>query len=136
MIFVFDEYELDLDRFELRVRGQARPVEPQVLDVLAALVRHRDRVVSKEELLDEVWHHRFVTESALTSRIKSARRAVGDDGTGSGSSVRSTAADTSSSVRCSSTSRTSYVVRRRFPSRRRPPWAAFTTSAASPSCWS
>jgi predicted ATPase/DNA-binding winged helix-turn-helix (wHTH) protein len=80
MVFVFDECELDLDRFELRVKGQAQPVEPQVLDVLAALVRHRDRVVSKEELLDEVWHHRFVTESALTSRIKSARRAVGDDG--------------------------------------------------------
>jgi predicted ATPase/DNA-binding winged helix-turn-helix (wHTH) protein len=81
MVFVFDECELDLDRFELRVRGQTQPVEPQVLDVLTALVRHRERVVSKEELLDEVWHHRFVTESALTSRIKSARRAIGDDGT-------------------------------------------------------
>jgi pimeloyl-ACP methyl ester carboxylesterase/DNA-binding winged helix-turn-helix (wHTH) protein len=55
-------------------------VEPQVFDVLVYLVRHRDRVVSKEELLDEVWGDRFVSESALTSRIKAARRAIGDDG--------------------------------------------------------
>jgi DNA-binding winged helix-turn-helix (wHTH) protein len=55
-------------------------VEPQVFDVLAYLIGHRDRVVSKEELLDEIWGDQFVSESALTSRIKSARRAVGDDG--------------------------------------------------------
>ncbi len=57
------------------------PVEPQVFDVLAHLVLHHDRVVTKEELLDEVWGDRFVSESALSSRIASARRAVGDDGT-------------------------------------------------------
>ena len=56
------------------------PVEPQVFDVLAYLVRHRDRVVPKTELLDEVWGDRFVSESALTSRIKSVRRAIGDTG--------------------------------------------------------
>ncbi len=56
------------------------PVEPQVFDVLAHLVRHRDRVVPKAELLDEIWGDRFVSESALTSRIKSARRAIGDTG--------------------------------------------------------
>ena len=55
-------------------------VEPQVFDVLVHLLRHRDRVVSKVELLDEVWGDRFVGESALTSRIKAARRAIGDDG--------------------------------------------------------
>ena len=55
-------------------------VEPQVFDVLAYLVAHRDRVVPKTELLDAVWGDRFVSESALTSRIKEARRAVGDDG--------------------------------------------------------
>ena len=56
------------------------PVEPQVFDVLRYLVEHRERVVTKEELLDNIWGDRFVSESALTSRIKDARRAVGDDG--------------------------------------------------------
>jgi predicted ATPase len=80
MRFQFGDCELDLDRVQLRVGGQVRPVEPQVFDVLAVLVQHRDRVVSKEELLDAVWNHRFVSESSLTSRIKSARQAIGDDG--------------------------------------------------------
>jgi pimeloyl-ACP methyl ester carboxylesterase/DNA-binding winged helix-turn-helix (wHTH) protein len=76
----FGAYEIDLDRFEVRDGGQRVPVEPQVFDVLAFLVRHRDRVVTKEELLDAVWGDRFVSESALTSRIKAVRRAVGDTG--------------------------------------------------------
>jgi nitrilase len=56
------------------------PVEPQVLDVLALLLRERERVVPKEELLDAVRGSRFIGESALTSRVKTARRAIGDDG--------------------------------------------------------
>jgi predicted ATPase/DNA-binding winged helix-turn-helix (wHTH) protein len=80
MVFLFDECELDLDKVELRVRGEPRPVEPQVFDVLVHLVRHRARVVAREELLDEVWGTRFVGDSALSSRIKSARQAIGDDG--------------------------------------------------------
>jgi predicted ATPase/DNA-binding winged helix-turn-helix (wHTH) protein len=80
MRFQFGNCELDLDRVELRVDGAVRAVEPQVFDVLAVLLKHRDRVVSKDELLDEVWQHRFVSESSLTSRIKSARQAIGDDG--------------------------------------------------------
>ena len=55
-------------------------MEPQAFDVLVYLVRHRDRVVSKDELMDQVWGGRFVTETAVTSRIKQIRRAVGDDG--------------------------------------------------------
>ncbi|BBX16225.1 transcriptional regulator [Mycolicibacterium duvalii] len=55
-------------------------VEPQVFDVLMALVSHHDRLLTKEELLDSVWGGRFVGEAALTSRIKAARRALGDDG--------------------------------------------------------
>jgi predicted ATPase/DNA-binding winged helix-turn-helix (wHTH) protein len=79
-VFSFERCELDVGRVELRVGGQPQPVEPQVFDVLAVLVRERHRLVPKEELLDEVWHTRFVTDSALSSRIKSARRAIGDDG--------------------------------------------------------
>ena len=80
LIFVFGDCELDLDRFELRRAGRLRPVEPQVFDLLAVLIRERHRVVPKEELLDTVWGNRFVSESALTSRVKAARQAIGDDG--------------------------------------------------------
>jgi pimeloyl-ACP methyl ester carboxylesterase len=80
LIFVFGDCVLDLDQFELRRAGQLRPVEPQVFDLLAVLIRERHRVVPKEELLDTVWGNRFVSESALTSRIKAARQAIGDDG--------------------------------------------------------
>jgi pimeloyl-ACP methyl ester carboxylesterase len=80
LIFVFGDCELDLDRFELRRAGRRCPVEPQVFDLLAVLIRERHRVVPKEELLDTVWGNRFVSESALTSRVKAARQAIGDDG--------------------------------------------------------
>lgn len=79
-MYQFGEYELDLDRVELRRGGEVVHVEPQVFDVLAHLVEHRDRVVPKTELLDTIWGDRYVSESALTSRLKAARRAVGDDG--------------------------------------------------------
>jgi DNA-binding winged helix-turn-helix (wHTH) protein/esterase/lipase len=71
---------LDTALFELRRRGQVVAMEPQTFDVLTYLVAHRDRVVSKQELMDAVWGNRFVTEAAVTSRIKQARRALGDDG--------------------------------------------------------
>ena len=80
MTYVFGDREIDLDRYEVRRGGHSVPVEPQVFDVLRYLVEHRERVVTKEELLDNIWGDRFVSESALTSRIKDARRAVGDDG--------------------------------------------------------
>jgi pimeloyl-ACP methyl ester carboxylesterase/DNA-binding winged helix-turn-helix (wHTH) protein len=80
MIYAFDACELDTERFELRREGRRVALEPQVLDVLSHLVRAGDRLVTKEELLDEVWGDRFVSESALTSRIRDARRAIGDDG--------------------------------------------------------
>ena len=76
----FEDCELDLGRYELRRRGTRIPVEPQVFDVLSFLVQHRSRLVPKEELLDEIWGDRFVSESTLTSRIKAARQATGDDG--------------------------------------------------------
>lgn len=78
--YLFDECELDTDAYELRRAGEPVKVEPQVFELLAHLLRHRDRMVTKEELLDEIWGGRFVSESALTSRLKAARRAIGDDG--------------------------------------------------------
>jgi DNA-binding winged helix-turn-helix (wHTH) protein/tetratricopeptide (TPR) repeat protein len=80
MIYAFGSYELDTRIYEIRNSGKVRPVEPQVFDVLAYLVANRDRVVSKEELLEKLWPDRFVSEATLTSRLKEARKAVGDDG--------------------------------------------------------
>ena len=76
----FANCELDLDRIVLRRGGEEIRVEPQVFDVLAYLVKHRGTMVRKEELLDAIWGDRFVSESALTTRIKAVRQAVGDDG--------------------------------------------------------
>ncbi len=80
MIYRFGDCELDDRRYELRRGGVPCHLEPQVFEVLAYLVRNRDRVVPRTELLDAVWKHRFVTDSALASRVKAARRAVGDSG--------------------------------------------------------
>jgi predicted ATPase/DNA-binding winged helix-turn-helix (wHTH) protein len=77
----FGSYELDAGLCELRFCGVRVRLEPKVFDVLMYLANRRGLLVSKEELLDNVWGGQFVTESALTTRIKAARRATGDDGT-------------------------------------------------------
>ena len=76
MIYVFGDYELDTQRHELRHAGTSCPLEPQVFAVLLYLIRHRDRVVSKQELLDQVWPETFVSESTLYHRLRAVRQAV------------------------------------------------------------
>jgi DNA-binding winged helix-turn-helix (wHTH) protein len=76
----FGEVEVDEALGEIRIAGTPRSVEPQVMTVLSLLIRERHRVVNRDELLDEVWGSRHVSASALTSRIKSVRQAVGDSG--------------------------------------------------------
>jgi class 3 adenylate cyclase/DNA-binding winged helix-turn-helix (wHTH) protein len=71
---------VDTETLELRAGDEEVDLEPQAFAVLCHLLEHRDRVVPKEELLDEIWGSRFVAESALTTRIKQVRRALGDDG--------------------------------------------------------
>jgi TolB-like protein len=78
--FFFDDHALDTDRRELHRGSEPVAVEPQVFDLLVFLVQNRDRVVSKDDLIDAVWGGRIVSESTLTSRINAARRAVGDSG--------------------------------------------------------
>lgn len=78
--FRFGTLVLDAGTVELRDGDEVIALEPQTFAVLAYLVRNRDRVVPKTELLDNVWGDRFVSESALTTRIKHVRRVVGDDG--------------------------------------------------------
>lgn len=79
-MYRFEDCQVDPRRFELRRGGGVVHVEPQVFSLLTYLIEHRDRVVAKSELLDVVWGGRYVSESALTSRVKMLRRAVGDDG--------------------------------------------------------
>ncbi len=76
----FGPVSLDVDAREVRLAGEIQHLEPQAFDLLTYLVAHRDRVVPKEELLDEVWGDQFVSESALTTRIKEIRKVTGDDG--------------------------------------------------------
>jgi len=80
MRFEFADCTVDLDGLQLRRGGVRVHLEPQVFDVLAYLLTHRDRVVPKRELLENIWGDQHVSESALTSRIMAARRAVHDDG--------------------------------------------------------
>ncbi len=80
MIYRFAGFELDRGRMELRRDGAAVSVEPQVFALLLLLVENRDRLVSRDELIEKVWDGRVVSDSAVDSRVKSARRAVGDDG--------------------------------------------------------
>ena len=76
----FADCELDLEVFQLRRGGVPQSVEPQVFELLAYLARNPGRLVGKDELNAQVWGGRIVSDAALSSRIKSARRAVGDDG--------------------------------------------------------
>jgi pimeloyl-ACP methyl ester carboxylesterase/DNA-binding winged helix-turn-helix (wHTH) protein len=76
----FADCEIDLAAFQLRRQGALCRVEPQVFELIAYLVRNPDRLITKDELIAGVWNGRIVSDAALSSRIKSARRALGDDG--------------------------------------------------------
>lgn len=80
MRYRFGQCELAPDTHELVVAGQARPIEPQVFDLLLHLVKARDRVVSPEELIEAVWKRRIVSDSAISARVSAASAAIGDDG--------------------------------------------------------
>ena len=80
MPFQFEDFVLDPDRRELRRAGMLIALEPQVFDLIDYLVRNRERVVTKNDLLDAVWNGRVVSESTLATRINAARRALNDSG--------------------------------------------------------
>jgi DNA-binding winged helix-turn-helix (wHTH) protein len=80
MAFVFGSMVLDAERRELRSGSTVLPIEPQVFDILEFLIRNRDRVVSKDDLVAAVWEGRIVSDSAIAARINAARRAIGDSG--------------------------------------------------------
>ena len=78
--FSFGDYALDIDRRELRRGSELVPIGPQVFDLLVYLLKNRERVVSKDDLIEGVWGGRIVSESTLTSHINAVRKAVGDSG--------------------------------------------------------
>jgi pimeloyl-ACP methyl ester carboxylesterase len=80
MIFRFGECVFDCSRRELSRRDTPVHVEPQVFDLLAYLIANRDRVVTKDDIIQAVWGGRIVSQVTLNSRINAARRAIGDSG--------------------------------------------------------
>src|SRR4051812_20288146 len=80
MQLFFGDQMLDTERRELCRGADHVPMEPQVFDLLVYLVQHRERVVSKDDLISAIWDGRIVSESTLTSRINAARKAIGDSG--------------------------------------------------------
>ena len=80
MINRIGHFELDTAQVELRAGDDVCPLEPQVYALLALLVENSERLVSKHEIIEKVWDGRVVSEAAVASRVKSARKAVGDDG--------------------------------------------------------
>ena len=80
MRYLFEEYAFDTARRELCRGPDVIPVTPQVFDLLAYLIRHRERVVTKDDLVGAIWNGRIVSDAALTTRLNAARCAIGDSG--------------------------------------------------------
>ncbi|MDC1288161.1 winged helix-turn-helix domain-containing protein, partial [Gammaproteobacteria bacterium] len=75
-----ENFILDTDDYSLTRNGVNHPIEPQVFDLLIYLIENRNRVVTREELLEQLWNGRIVSDSAINARLKEARKAVGDTG--------------------------------------------------------
>src|SRR6187551_2214885 len=78
--YLFENYGFDTDRRELRRGDELVTIPPQVFDLLEYLIRNREHVVSKDDLMDAIWKGRIVSETALTTRLNVARSAIGDTG--------------------------------------------------------
>ncbi|MGE0768209.1 MAG: alpha/beta fold hydrolase [Hyphomicrobiaceae bacterium] len=80
MIIRFGECVIDTGTYEVRLDGRAVPVEPQVFDLLVLLAANAHRVVTKDEIIERVWQGRSISDATLSSRIRSVRKCIGDDG--------------------------------------------------------
>src|SRR5262252_2545760 len=78
-VFEFAGFRLDLRRMGVWRHDERVPLEPKALDVLCHLIVNRDRLVTKDALLDSVWKDTFVTPNALTRAVAQLRKALGDD---------------------------------------------------------
>src|SRR5262245_6245514 len=80
MIYAFGDCELDTDLYVLRRADQVVHLPPKVFQVLMYLLEHRDRVVDKDELCEQVWPEQFIAPATLESTLRAVRQAVGDSG--------------------------------------------------------
>jgi DNA-binding winged helix-turn-helix (wHTH) protein len=80
VLYTFDQFVLDTDRFEISEDGNAIHAEPQVIELLMFFMRNPGRLITRDELIQAVWKGRVVSDSAISGRIKIARKVLGDDG--------------------------------------------------------
>ncbi len=80
MIYQFAEFEIDQDKFELRRNGIAQHIEPLVFDLLTLLVKNPHKIITRDELIEKLWDGRIISEATISTSIKSARKAIGDNG--------------------------------------------------------
>jgi len=80
MILSFEDKEIDFAVAELRRSGRSVNIEPRAFDLLCLLVSNRDRLVGKDEIVREIWDDRYISDAAISTCIKSLRKAIGDDG--------------------------------------------------------
>ena len=80
MIHQFDEFEIDSQNYQLRKNGAAVDVEPKVFDLLSYLVVNRGKLVTRDELFENIWKGRVVSDTSLSNQIKAARKVIGDSG--------------------------------------------------------
>ena len=80
MRYLFEDFALDVDKRELLRGAAAVSISPQALDLLIYLIRHRERVIRKDNLISAIWGDRIITDAALATRLNSARVAIGDYG--------------------------------------------------------
>jgi DNA-binding winged helix-turn-helix (wHTH) protein len=82
LLYLFEDFVLDTDKRELRRGADVVSVAPKVFDLLDYLIRNRERVVSKDDLVTAIWEGRIISDAALTTRLKAVRSAIGDSGEG------------------------------------------------------
>ena len=80
MIFRSGDCTINVDTREVRLQGRPSPVEPQVFDLVTLLMANADRVVTKDEIVERIWRGGAISDATLSSRIRAARKAIGDDG--------------------------------------------------------
>ena len=80
MIYQFGKYEVDTRNYQLRNDGSSVDLEPKVFDLLAYLVSHREKLVTREELFENLWPGQVVSDTSLSNQVKAVRRVIGDDG--------------------------------------------------------
>jgi len=81
VIYQINQFKLDTDQFSLTAKGQPIAIEPKVFNLLVHLISHRDQIVTRDHIQQCVWNGRPVSDTSINNHIKSARQALGDDGT-------------------------------------------------------